>query len=138
MVASLNRKYRMLIADDDFNFRSIVRIVFDQFFETIEADSGEQAVEIAESASVDIALLDMHMQELTGLETIRLLKSINETAPCILITSDQSREVTDDAVAADAYSVIHKPVQKRVLIQTVSTALSDVYHDPEVFSELNG
>jgi len=136
MVASLNRKYRMLIADDDFGFRNTLCSVFDQFFDTIEADSGEQAIEIVESAPVDIALLDMHMQEMTGLEAIRLLKSMNEAAPCILITSDRSGDVSAEATEAEAHSVIHKPVQKRILLQTVSTALIEAYEDFETFPGL--
>lgn len=125
----------MLIADDDRHFRNTVRMVFDDFFETIEAESGERAIELVEQDPVDIALLDMHMQVLTGLETIRLLKSMNETAPCILITSDRSTEIAANATAVNAYSVIHKPVQKRLLVDTVSTALLDTYHDPDIFPD---
>ncbi len=66
--------FRMLIADDDPGFRETLRGIFEPCFQTLEAESGEEAIEIAEAESIDIALLDMHMHLMTGLETLRMLK----------------------------------------------------------------
>ena len=80
--------FRMLIADDDAVFRETLRTIFEPRFETLEAASGEEAIEIAEAEPLDIALLDMHMHVLTGLETLKVLKSFNWLMPCMLITAD--------------------------------------------------
>ena len=130
------RRYQILIADDDPGFRETLRFILDPYFYTLEADSGEEAVEIAEAGSVDIALLDMHMHILTGLETLRVLKAINAAAPCILITSDATDDLRRDATEADAYSVLAKPVTRTELVTTVSTALHDAYQDPNALSIL--
>lgn len=125
--------YRLLIADDDPGFRETIRGILEPYFSLFEASSGEEAIEIAEYQPIDIALLDMHMHLLNGLETLRILKSINEIAPCILITSDATEELRRDARNADAYSVLSKPVSKSDLVTTVSTAVETAYEDPNFF-----
>ncbi len=125
------RPYHLLIVDDDAGFRLALRQVFEPLFELVEAESGEEAVAIVEYRPVDVALLDMHMDVMTGIETIRVLKRVNSAAPCILITSDPSDEVRRDACEADAFTVLRKPVTRRELVATVSTALEDAYDDGE-------
>jgi two-component system, response regulator PdtaR len=128
-----HKPYHLLIADDDAGFRETLRLIFEPYFCTIEAESGEEAVELCERVQVDIALLDMHMRLLTGLQTLRILKSINALAPCILITADATEELRRDATEAEAFSVLAKPVSKRDLVTTVSTALETAYDDPDAF-----
>lgn len=117
------RSFRMLIADDDSNFRETLRGIFEPHFLTWEAESGEEALEIAESEPLDIALLDMHMHVMTGLETLQALKSVHLLLPCILITADATEELRRQATKADAYSVLAKPIRKTELVLTVSSAL---------------
>ena len=122
--------YQLLIADDDAAFRDVLRSVFAPHFELIVVASGEEAVAVVEFHPVHVALLDMHMHGMTGLETIRVLKQVNADAPCILITSDASEQLRTDAAAADAFSVLKKPVTRRKLVTTVTSAIEDAYADP--------
>ena len=122
-MADTERSYRMLIADDDSRFRDVLRSIFEPNFEMLEAESGEEAIEIAESEALDIALLDMHMPVLTGLETLTALKTMQILLPCILITADATEDLRRLATQADAFSVLKKPVRKTELVLTVSSAL---------------
>lgn len=126
--------YQILIADDDDRFREVLRAIFQPWFALLEAASGEEAVEIVESESVDIVLLDMNMDVLTGLETIRIVKRIDSRLPCILCTSEADEKLREQAIEADAWSVLSKPVRKQELLTTVSTAIDSTYGDPDVFS----
>ena len=124
--------YQLLIADDDSGFRDVLKEVLAPYFQLFEAESGEQAIKLVEQTPVDIVLLDMHMDILTGLEAVRILKQINALLPCILITADATDELRQDASAADAYEVLAKPVKRQELVTTVSHALVDTYQDPNV------
>ncbi|MFG0239489.1 MAG: response regulator [Gimesia chilikensis] len=124
--------YQLLIADDDSGFREVLREVLAPYFQLFEAESGEQAIELVEQTHVDIVLLDMHMDILTGLEAVRILKQINALLPCILITADATDELRQDASAANAYEVLSKPVKRQELVTTVTHALVDTYQDPNV------
>ncbi|HAH43459.1 response regulator [Gimesia sp.] len=132
VIARSQAPYQLLIADDDSGFRAVLKEVLAPYFRLFEAESGEEAVELVEQISVDIVLLDMHMDILTGLEAMRLMKQINAMLPCILITADATDELRQDASEAKAYEVLSKPVKRQELVTTVSHALVDTYHDPDV------
>ena len=134
MVSGRAKPYQLLIADDDSNFREVLKSIFEPYLQLFEAASGEAAIEIVEDERIDIVLLDMHMDVLTGLETLQVVKSINAVIPCILVTGDVTEELKRDATAADAYSVLGKPIRKGELVSTVSTALEDAYSDPDALS----
>jgi CheY-like chemotaxis protein len=123
----------LLITDDNASFRRVLREVLEDrpALRLHEADSGEEAMEIVVRQRIDIVLLDMHMKVMTGLETLRELKRLDTQRPCILITSDATEELCRNAREADAWSVLRKPVPRRELLQTVSTALSAAYGTAE-------
>src|SRR5262245_40960139 len=82
------RPYSILITDDDKGCREALRdIVEPEGFRTFLASCGEEAVDIVQQEPVHLALLDMHMPRLTGLETLQLVRQINLVLPCILITA---------------------------------------------------
>ncbi|WP_010582855.1 response regulator [Schlesneria paludicola] len=129
-------QYQLLIADDDDAFRGALCEIFEPFFRLIEAQSGEEALELASREDVHLALFDMHMHRLTGLEALRQLKEIHIVAPCILITADYTSELCDDAAEAHVFTVLKKPVTKHDLVRTVATAVDAVYHDRELSGRL--
>ncbi len=129
--------YHLLIADDNESFRWTLREIFEPHFETYVAESGEEAIELSQQIRIDIALLDMHMLHLTGLDTVRALKDIDDVIPCILITSDFTEELQREASEADAFSVLRKPVSKSQLVKTVSQAIEVAYEDDDVYGWYN-
>jgi CheY-like chemotaxis protein len=122
------RDYSILITDDDRDCREVLREIMEpEGFRTLLASCGEEALDIVQGQRVDLALLDMHMPTLTGLETLRLLRQIHALLPCILVTADATESLIRQAQQARAYSVIPKPVSKGVVIYTVVRALLRAY-----------
>ncbi|MEZ6122605.1 MAG: response regulator [Planctomycetaceae bacterium] len=138
MVIQTPQPYQLLIADDNRDFRETLR----EFLEprpllcVHEVESGEEAIEYARDVQIDIVLLDMHMHLMTGLEALRMLKDQDAVRPCILITSEATEELRRSAAAADAFSVLSKPVRRVELWTTVAQALMDAYDDPTVSGSL--
>jgi CheY-like chemotaxis protein len=125
------RLYSILITDDDPGCREALREIIErEGFRSVLAGSGEEALEISREERIHLALLDMHMPRLTGLETLELLRQINAMLPCILVTADASEVLMRQAFRARAYSVIPKPVSKNVVLYTVVRALVRVYGNP--------
>ena len=128
MTATYPRPYSILITDDDVGCRESLRDIMEpEGYRTYLASSGEEAVEIVQHQSIHLALLDMHMPRLTGLETLELVRQINTILPCILVTADPDEGLMRQAFRAHAYSVIPKPVSKHVVLYTVVRALVRVY-----------
>ena len=112
--------YQLLVADDDADFRRAVCEIFAPFFRLIEADSGEEALELAAREEVHLALFDMHMKRLTGLETLRQLRTLHVI-----------EALREDAEQADAFTVLRKPVTRRDLVGSVACAVETAYDDHE-------
>jgi CheY-like chemotaxis protein len=127
VVGLLRTSFRLLIADDDRGVREAFRAIFEPYFDLVEAKSGDEACDVIENVRVDIALLDMHMPQRTGLEALRTLKRIHVDAPGILVTAAATEEIRRDAIRERAYRVLDKPVRKADLIATVEGALRSAY-----------
>ncbi|MFN4259472.1 MAG: response regulator [Gemmataceae bacterium] len=127
---TIDRPYSILITDDDPGCRQSLRDVFDsEGYRTLLASSGEEALDIVREEPVHLALLDMHMPRLTGLETLQLVQQVNAVLPCIIVTADADEGLMRQALRAKAYSVIPKPISKHVVLYTVVRVLGRVYGD---------
>lgn len=132
MVAHRTHPYKLLIADDDRGFRETVCSVFEPHAVMVEASCGEEAIEIVRNRPVDLVLLDIHMPTLSGIETLRVVKSLREALPCIVISAGLTEQLQQEAAVAQAQAVLKKPVTLRQLIGSVCQALNQAYGDPEV------
>lgn len=118
------RPYGILITDDDDGCRESLRsIVEPEGYRTFLASSGEEALDIVREEPIHLALLDVNMPTLTGLETLQLVHQINHGLPVILVTAEPDEDLMRRAFRAHAYSVIPKPVSKNVVLYMVVRAL---------------
>ena len=121
----------ILITDDDRDFRETLRGVFEpEGFRTVLASAGDEALDIVRSEDIHLLLLDMHMPRLTGLETLRLVKQFKSRLPCILLSANADRTLVEEALQADAFSFLSKPVTRREITSTVRLALHRTYNWP--------
>lgn len=118
----------LLITDDDRDFRETLQGVFEtRGFRTLLASDGQEALEVIQREPVHLLLLDMHMPRLTGLETIRRLRTLQLDLPCILISAALDRQLEAEALAAHAFSVLAKPVRLPDITGVVAQAMKQVY-----------
>jgi CheY-like chemotaxis protein len=121
--------FSLLIADDDPAARETLRDIFaPQGFNTIMAESGEEAIDLIRDHEVHLALMDMHLPRLSGLETIAIVRQIKGIIPAILITADQDDNLMRRALSEHAFCVLAKPVSKHVVIYVVHKALEKYYN----------
>ncbi len=124
--------FSILITDDDRDCRESLRLIVEaEGYRTRLASCGEEALDIVREEPVHLALLDMNMPTLSGLETLQLVKQFNELLPCIIVTADATQTLMRQALLARAFSVIAKPVSKNVVLYTVVRALVRAYGGPQ-------
>jgi CheY-like chemotaxis protein len=124
--------YNLLITDDDRAARETLREVFEPVgFQTFLAESGEEAIDIVQEYDVHLALMDMHLPRLTGLETVEIVRQIRGLLPTILMSADRDDWLLRQALSAKIFCVLAKPVNKNVLIYVVTRALDKFYSDHE-------
>ena len=118
----------ILITDDDPVARETFREIFEPTgFRTLLAESGEEAIDIVHQHDVHLALMDMHLPKLSGLETMAIVRQIKGMLPMILISADQDEGLMRRALSAQAYSVLSKPVSRSLVIYVVRRALEKFY-----------
>src|SRR3954471_14960716 len=119
----------ILITDDDAAARETLREIFEPVgYRTFLAESGEEALDIVREQDVHLALMDLHLPRLSGLETVSLVRQIKGVLPVIFITAEQDDHLLRKALSAQAFCVLAKPVSKNVVIYVVTRALEKFYN----------
>jgi CheY-like chemotaxis protein len=123
------QRFSILIADDDRGNREALGEVLDsRGFRTVLAADGGEAVELVQVDLVHLVLFDMHMPRLSGLEAFAVIRqTLDRILPAVLMTADANTELIRQAFAAQMYSVIPKPVNVNVVLNTLERALTKVY-----------
>ena len=125
----VDRPYSILITDDDPVARETLReIVAPQGYQTFMAESGEEALDLVREHEIHLALFDMHLPRLSGLETLALIRQMKGGIPAILITADQDENLMRRALSEHAFCVLAKPVSKHVVIYVVHKAIAKYYN----------
>jgi two-component system, response regulator PdtaR len=126
-------RFSILIADDDAaNRETLAGVLAESGFDTLTAADGKDAVRLFQNQPVHLALLDMHMPRMTGLQAIRVLRKINDSLPAVLMTANSSRDLVDEATRERVFRVIEKPVTKPLVLATLQQALMIAY--PNLFT----
>ncbi|WP_437818711.1 diguanylate cyclase [Sorangium sp. So ce1078] len=120
------RPARIVVADDDRLARQmLVSILQKAGFQVEAVDDGQEAIELIGRGGVDLALLDIVMPRLTGLEACRLLKSMTAETflPVVLVTvkADTASRVEGLKIGADDY--VCKPFEEEELLARVAAML---------------
>ena len=114
----------LMIADDDDAWRMTLHDVFEpRGFRVYLASNGREALSVIERQRIDCMLLDMHMPELSGLETLQLVRRRKLLLPCIMVTADSSVHLRQRALSLRAFRVLTKPVSRELVTVTVEEAL---------------
>jgi CheY-like chemotaxis protein len=118
----------ILITDDDRDFRETLCGVFEpRGFRTLTAGDGQEALDVAQREEIHLALFDMHMPRLSGLDAIRLLKQFRALLPCILISAEADERLVEQARQVNAFDVLKKPVTRDGVLTVVRSALETAY-----------
>lgn len=114
---------RILVADDDRLVRVTVSTGLRQAgYEVIEAGDGAQAVALAESEHPALAVLDLRMPRLSGLEVAARLRG-GSAVPFIFLSAYDDADAVRQAADAGALGYLVKPIDVRQMLPTIEAAL---------------
>lgn len=106
------KQVRILIVDDEASQRSLLAgYLTKQGFEVTEAGSGEEALSKYHDIFAPVALVDMKMPGMTGIELVGKLKEINPFIQVLVLTAFGSVETAVEAMRAGAFDYLTKPVE---------------------------
>lgn len=121
----MQREYKILIVDDEEHFRMLVKdfLISENFIVVDEASSGDEALDILMLKDYDIILLDIRMEGLDGIETLKQIRRISPHTYVIMITGYADIPSAVECIKYGAREFLEKPIRMEVLIEKINKVL---------------
>ena len=105
-----NSKPTILLIDDDAEIRySLDRVLSQEGYSIITADSGEQGIETARAQKPNLIFLDNRMEGISGIETLQHLRTAAPSSMVILMTAFGTSQTAIEAMKHGAFDYVLKP-----------------------------
>lgn len=113
---------KILIVDDSNYARRVHRKVLEEAGHTVmESSTGMGAIESFSLEKPDGVLLDLSMEDLGGLEVLRMLRGMDAAARVVVCSADVQRTTEEMVVAAGAQQFLAKPADHAKLVQAFAS-----------------
>ncbi|MBN1824102.1 MAG: response regulator [Endomicrobiales bacterium] len=118
---------KILIMDDEPGLRNVVYNVLKPLGHTLfTAEDGHQAIEIAKKEIPDLAMLDIRVPDMDGVEVMAELKKINPNIKAIMLSGFADVETAVSAIKEGAFDYVSKPFKVDEVLKIVNKALQSV------------
>jgi DNA-binding response OmpR family regulator len=117
----------VLVADDNEDLLGLVKAVLERSgYEVVAVSDGAQALASVDKRKPDLAVLDITMPEIDGLEVLRRLRADTRTSglPVVLLSAQVQEVDVDRGFATGASAYLKKPFSPRELTERVAALLS--------------
>jgi len=133
----------ILVVDDEAPIRATLRgVLSDEGFRVLEAENGREALALLEVESPQLAIVDIWMPEIDGVELVQCMRTRAPGVPIIVISGHGTIETAVRVIQSGATDFLEKPFELDVLLQLVSRALGGhagaAPHDPGHALEMRG
>jgi CheY-like chemotaxis protein len=119
---------RVLVVDDEPEVREVLQeFLLSRGYDVVLAGSGGEALaalDAPEPDRPDLALLDVSMPGMDGVETLRRMAKVDPLIPVIIVTANTDVDVTSKLLGLGAVDYIPKPFDLEYLDQAISTQLA--------------
>lgn len=127
---------QILIAEDNTTNQMIARITLERAgYRCTVVDDGEKALDALSAGGYDIALIDMHMPRLDGLEVARLYNFTRlgeaERTPIVMLTADNRLEAVAEAEFAGIARFLVKPIKPSALLRIVRDVFQEAAEEAD-------
>ena len=116
-------KPTLLIVDDEEGPRQSLRIVFKEDYNLILASDGQRALEMAKQNKIHVAVLDIRMAGISGIELLEKLKAIDPHIEIIMLTAYETIDTIRQALRLGACDYLNKPFDLSSMRAAVANAM---------------
>jgi DNA-binding NtrC family response regulator len=131
----MDKQPRVLVVDDDETIRTTMKAILqDEGYSVDLAATGKEAIQKTQEKSYNVALLDIRLPDMEGVELLKLLKDGVPRTRKIMVTGYPSMQNAISALNKNADAYLLKPVDVEKLLNTVKQQLIDQENERK-FSE---
>ena len=136
------RRGTLLVVDDEDGPRQSLRVIFKDEYDMLMAEDGPTAIALAQQHPIDVAVLDIRMAGMSGIEVLERLKYVNPNIEVIMMTAFETTDTIRQALRLRACDYINKPFDLATIRAAVSQAMqrrtleSEIHSSAEKVQEL--
>lgn len=119
------RPIKALLVDDEINYVNVLsnRLAKRNIIAT-KTFSGTQAIQALRREDFDIVILDLKLEDMDGIEVLKILKKMDSKVKVIMLTGHGSEEAAKDGIKEGAYDYLTKPCELSELVSKIRQAYS--------------
>jgi DNA-binding NtrC family response regulator len=114
-------RIRLLLVDDEKDFVNVIaKRLSKRNFEVVKAFSGPEALRAIRKTDFDIAIIDLKMEEMDGIEVLKILNKMAPDLPVIILTGHGSEAASEEAMHFGAVEYLAKPCDFEELFNKIN------------------
>jgi len=125
-------RYTILIVDDDRLLQKALNNILRERYDPVIAGSGEEALRLLDKQTVDLALLDVRLPGIDGVETLRRIKAAHKDLLVIMMTAYEDVQTVIASMKLGAHDYLVKPLEMEMFELIVAKALETLQLKKEV------
>jgi two-component system sensor histidine kinase/response regulator len=140
----VRRRGTLLVVDDEEGPRLSLKIIFKDDYQILMASDGAAAIELAQKNRIDVAVLDIRMAGMSGIEVLERLKYVDPAIEVIMMTAFETTDTIRQALRLRACDYINKPFDLGSMRAAVASAMqrrtleSEIHTNAEKLQNLLG
>jgi DNA-binding NtrC family response regulator len=117
-------RIKLLLVDDEKGFADIIaKRMSKRDIDVTKAYSGVEALQTIRKANFDVAVLDLKMEDMDGIEILKIFKKMDPDLAVIMLTGHGSEAAAKDGIKFGAFDYLTKPCDLEELIKKIQTAV---------------
>lgn len=133
----MKKKYKIVIADDEMIICMDLKEILEEAGHEVigMAADGAEALKLVKEKKPDVAILDIQMPEIDGLQVAKLIAH-DHIAPVVLLTAFGEEETIEKAKKSDVFGYVVKPAEERALLPAIEIAVSQFQTKNEIVNKV--
>ena len=113
----------VLLVDDEEGYANVLaKRMIKRQVEVSIALSGSEAIQALRKKDFDVAVVDLKMEDMDGIEVLKIFKKMDPGLPVVMLTGHGSEQAARDGVALGAFDYLTKPCDLEDLLATITKA----------------
>jgi DNA-binding NtrC family response regulator len=120
-----SKTIRLILIDDEVGFTTVMaKRLNRRGLDVTSAFSGSEAIQAMRKAEFDVAVLDLKMEDMDGIEVLKIFKKMDPGMPVIMLTGHGSEKSAGEGMEYGAYDYLFKPFEFEELLERIQAAVS--------------